>query len=247
MQEYLMFQCYGPLVSWGEHAVGEERSSAFSPTRSAVLGLLAAGLGVSRQNDSVHQALAERTSVSVKVIHSGLILRDFHTVEVPPENKRANHLHSRKNELLDAGKGAIISYRSYLQDAYSIVSVSVSENSSVSLAELKQGLLRPIYPLFLGRRACPAALPLWPQLGQYSSAKAALDDYPLDSSIAKQREIFHYHFDHEQKDLQGCVQVERNDEPVSRARRQFKSRRQYSVSVKIGDEHVSQQSDISAK
>jgi CRISPR system Cascade subunit CasD len=48
MSRYLLFQLYAPLVSWGAPAVGEVRHTDTIPTRSALLGLLAAALGIPR-------------------------------------------------------------------------------------------------------------------------------------------------------------------------------------------------------
>ena len=46
MTDYLLLRLYGPLASWGEIAVGESRHSAVQPSRSALLGLLGAALGI---------------------------------------------------------------------------------------------------------------------------------------------------------------------------------------------------------
>ena len=48
MPEYLVFQLYGPFMSWGDIAVGEMRPSAMMPAKSAILGLLAAAVGIKR-------------------------------------------------------------------------------------------------------------------------------------------------------------------------------------------------------
>ena len=46
MTDYLVFQLYGPMASWGEPAVGEMRHTNTIPGRPSILGLLAAALGV---------------------------------------------------------------------------------------------------------------------------------------------------------------------------------------------------------
>ena len=46
MAEFLLFQLYGPMASWGEAAAGEVRHTASWPTRSALTGLLGAALGI---------------------------------------------------------------------------------------------------------------------------------------------------------------------------------------------------------
>ena len=49
--EYLLFRLYGPLASWGEIAVGESRHTAAYPGKAALIGLLAAALGIRRDEE----------------------------------------------------------------------------------------------------------------------------------------------------------------------------------------------------
>lgn len=51
MSQYLVFQLHGPMASWGEDAPGEVRHSHELPSRSALLGLLAAALGIRREEE----------------------------------------------------------------------------------------------------------------------------------------------------------------------------------------------------
>ncbi|MGL4603678.1 MAG: CRISPR-associated protein Cas5, partial [Iodobacter sp.] len=57
MSPYLVFRLYGAMASFGEIAVGELRHSAAYPSRSALLGLLGAALGIARSNEAGQQAL----------------------------------------------------------------------------------------------------------------------------------------------------------------------------------------------
>ena len=54
--ECLLFRLYGPLASWGEIAVGESRHTAVYPSKSALLGLLAASLGIRRDEEERQMA-----------------------------------------------------------------------------------------------------------------------------------------------------------------------------------------------
>lgn len=49
MSQYLIFQLHGPMASWGVDAPGEVRHTHELPSRSALLGLLAAGVGIPSQ------------------------------------------------------------------------------------------------------------------------------------------------------------------------------------------------------
>ncbi|PAP57596.1 type I-E CRISPR-associated protein Cas5/CasD, partial [Salmonella enterica subsp. enterica serovar Braenderup] len=52
MSQYLVFQLHGPMASWGVDAPGEVRHSQAQPSRSALLGLLAAALGIRRDEEA---------------------------------------------------------------------------------------------------------------------------------------------------------------------------------------------------
>ena len=50
--DILVFRLYGPMASWGEIAVGENRHTANYPSKSALLGLLGAALGIERDDEA---------------------------------------------------------------------------------------------------------------------------------------------------------------------------------------------------
>src|SRR6056297_3475917 len=81
--KYLVFRLYGPLSAWGGIAVGESRHSAVYPSKSALLGLLAAALGIRRDEEARQAALAAGYQFAVKVLRTGSLLRDYHTTQVP--------------------------------------------------------------------------------------------------------------------------------------------------------------------
>lgn len=177
MADYLMFQLYGPMASWGDVAVGEARVSANHPGRSALIGLLAAALGIRRDNEAAQGRLAAGYRFAVRIHAAGNLLRDYHTVQVPsraalkkrPHFTRRDELTPPKDEL-----GTILSLRDYRVDAYYQVAVdSASDPAPWPLTELKQALEQPRFPLYLGRKSCPVALPLQPQLVTAESLDAA--------------------------------------------------------------------------
>jgi CRISPR system Cascade subunit CasD len=81
MTAFLSFAIYAPLSSWGEIAVGEVRDSLDRPTRSAVLGLVGAALGVDRDDSEALSALESNYGVAVHSLTTGSALRDYHTVQ----------------------------------------------------------------------------------------------------------------------------------------------------------------------
>ncbi len=120
MKEYLVFQLYAPLASWGEEASGEIRHSATVPTRSALLGLLAAALGIRRDEEARLNNFNRHYHLAVHALASqDRWLRDYHTVSAPRENKK-NRYYTRRDELTLAPDevGTLISQREYRCDGY---------------------------------------------------------------------------------------------------------------------------------
>ncbi|QHM69811.1 type I-E CRISPR-associated protein Cas5/CasD [Mixta intestinalis] len=166
MKEYLVFQLYSPLASWGEEAPGEVRHSATVPGRSALLGLLAAAVGICRDEEQRLNVFNQHYHLAVHALASqDRWLRDYHTVSGPRENKKYNY-YTRRDELCLAPEevGTLISQREYRCDGYWHVAVSATPDAPYSLAELREKLLSPHFPLYLGRKSCPLALPLAPRL-----------------------------------------------------------------------------------
>lgn len=178
--DYLLFRLYGPLASWGEIAVGESRHTAVYPGKSALLGLIAAALGIRRDEEERQAALAAGYRFAVKVISAGYSLRDYHTTQAPDSVGKFVY-RTRRDELV-VGKqrlGTILSSREYRCDALSLVAVVAEDNAPYSLHEIRNALLKPRFHLYLGRKSCPMAAPLNPLIRQAAGFGQALDEYPF--------------------------------------------------------------------
>ncbi len=68
MSQYLIFQLHGPMASWGGDAPGEVRHTHELPSRSALLGLLAAGVGIRRDDTERLNAFNRHYSLVVYAI-----------------------------------------------------------------------------------------------------------------------------------------------------------------------------------
>lgn len=241
MRDYLVFQLYAPLVSWGDQAVGQERPSADHPSRSALLGLLAAALGIDR-SDEAQQKLADCCHFGIKLYSPGLAMRDFHTAQVPPTNKKVKHLYTRKDELATENVGTILSFRSYRQDSFSVVTLWLENENNYTFSQLGDALKAPHFHLYLGRKSCPLAAPLNPLVTSCSSMKQALDDYPPLSELATlnaNKPARYYWEPSDHSGLQETYRVPRYDQPISRQRWQFSSRDE-AVYLAGEDKHVPQ-------
>lgn len=237
MPQYLLFQLYGPLASWGEPAVGEVRHTAVVPSRSALLGLLAAALGIRREeedrlnlfNQHYHFAVCPR-SLREQWLH------DYHTVQVPKVMKKQVYL-TRRDELTSAaiGVGTTLSSREYRCDAYYYVAIAATQGAPYNLAALAQALAAPVFPLYLGRKACPPALPLAPQLVQGSLAEVLLAaerllGCPELVQLNEAPRFCYWDGPAEQEGIQYLESHLRMDQPVSRRRWQFSMLMQHSGS-----------------
>ncbi len=134
----LLLRLAAPLQSWGADSKFETRKTNREPTKSGVIGLLAAALGL-RRDDAAGIARLNGLHFAVRADREGSLLVDFHT---------ANREEDRKK-----GKAPYVTYRHYLQDAVFLVGLE-SEDTAL-LQELETALKHPVYPLYLGRRSCP--------------------------------------------------------------------------------------------
>jgi CRISPR system Cascade subunit CasD len=177
MNTYLLFHLYGPMAAWGDTAVGEFRPSHEHPTRSAVLGLAAAALGIRRHEEDRLQELERSCRVAVRLDAPGEVLRDYHTTQVPPEQRKVHH-YTRRDELLASKMHTILSQRDYRTDAAATIAFSAEDDPPIPLQQIAEALRRPKLPLYLGRKSCPMALPLNPTLIDTNDLKEAFDAYP---------------------------------------------------------------------
>lgn len=242
MRDYLVFQLYAPLVSWGDQAVGQERPSADHPSRSALLGLVAAALGIDRADEEQQLQLGETCHFGVKLYTPGLALRDFHTAQVPPASQKVKHLYTRRDELNEPKLGTTLSYRSYRQDSFCVIALWLEDENGHSLPQLDEALTRPCYHLYLGRKSCPLAVPMNPDLSQRESMKQALDHYQPSAELLPLvgKHLPRYYWEaNDHSGLEETFRAPRYDQPISRQRWQFVSRDE-AVHLAGGVQHVSE-------
>ncbi|MBF0172196.1 MAG: type I-E CRISPR-associated protein Cas5/CasD [Magnetococcales bacterium] len=242
MTEYLLFRLHGPMASWGRIAVGEVRLSDDHPTHSAMMGLLAAALGIRRHEEALLTALAEGYALAVRLDAPGELLRDYHTVQTPqttdmkhrPKRCRSDQLTVPRNRLK-----TMLTTREYRCDAWYSVAIMARPCAPYPLQHLAQSLDFPRFPLYLGRKSCPLALPLRPQVLRAENLAAAFqtvqfldDDFLAQQKITKSWLIktwnnkpFLYWTDDEEDDsLEPLMSIIRRDHPLHRQRWQFAER-----------------------
>ncbi|MFZ5799229.1 MAG: type I-E CRISPR-associated protein Cas5/CasD [Thermodesulfobacteriota bacterium] len=231
MRDYLVFRLYGPMAAWGEIAVGEYRPSFAHPSKSAVIGLFAAALGIRREEEDRQKALADSCLFAVRTDAMGNLLRDYHTIQVPSSGTGRNLkvFHTRRAELAATNLNTILSSRDYRCDAVYTVAVGFRDNAPVSAKQLAEALRKPVFTLYLGRKSCPLAYPLAPAVIPATSVKDALQQWTiendeLDSLVRQESCAVHWEdglggYEREQV-------ITRRDMPLSRTRWQFAERRE---------------------
>lgn len=161
MSRFLILRLDGPMQAWGTHTYEDFRPSSLFPTRSGLLGLLGACLGIDRNDHAGLERLAASVEFAVRVDRSAVRpecdkpvdkestkFADFHTV-----------LAARKVDG-SANKNPVVSRREYLYDAAFTVAVGEKSGASVKLEAIADALRRPAFTPVLGRRSCPTARPL---------------------------------------------------------------------------------------
>lgn len=136
-----------PLQAWGVESRFAVRDTQREPSKSGVVGLVCAALGRPR-DQSVADLAALR--MGVRADQEGTLLRDYHVAGVGGY-MRASGKVERRN--------VIPGNRYYLADARFLV--ALEGDDLALLAQAHEALLRPRWPLFLGRKACPPGEPVW--------------------------------------------------------------------------------------
>lgn len=157
----LTLRLAGPLQSWGASARFTRRTTESAPTKSGVIGMLAAAAGIDRADDTQLATLAA-LRFAVRIDQPGLRIRDFHT---------AHHGVT--------GKPMPLSERFYLADA---VFVAAVDGEHQLLTHLRAALRAPVYPPFLGRRSCPPAHPVELRLHESRDLLQALTAEPWQAA-----------------------------------------------------------------
>lgn len=228
--EFLGFHLYGPMAAWGATAVGEYRPSHDHPTRSAIVGLLAACLGIRRDEEERQIQLYTSLRLGVLVLSHGSLLRDYHSIQVPSRQKTPYY--TRKEELSAVDVNTLLSSRDYRMDALYRIALWHGEQSNVDFGELEAALQNPFFSPYLGRKSCPASLPFAPCRIETDSLSDALlqTSHPLQEKLADlmpegmQDSYTLYHDACDDPSLRPVKQFQMKDRLLSRQRWQFGDR-----------------------
>lgn len=142
----LVLHLAGPLQSWGHSSQWDHRDTLDHPTRSGLIGMIAAALG-KRWGEPLDDLAPLR--FTIRIDRPGRRIVDYHTVGGGHEVGIARAAGGNR-------KHAILSNRYYMADAAYTVAVT---GPSRLLHDAHNALKAPVFGPFLGRRSCPTSGP----------------------------------------------------------------------------------------
>jgi CRISPR system Cascade subunit CasD len=146
----LFLRLEGPMQSWGDQqSKFVVRRTAEAPTKSGVIGMLCAALGVPRSEAS-YEWLPRLSALrmGVRIDRPGVRWWDYHTVGARMLMRTAEG---------ETKEGAMLTRREYLCDASFLVAL---QGEPERIARLETALRNPHWTPYLGRKACPPSRPL---------------------------------------------------------------------------------------
>lgn len=165
----LLLRLEGPLQAWGLRARWDVRDSGDEPSKSALIGLLGCALGYPAADPRLED-LDRRLTLGIRVEHPGRALVDYQTITGILPQADGGAKGSEENP------STIISPRTYLQDA---AFLAILSGEAELLRRCAAALLRPHWPVYLGRKACPPTRPVFECLtDSYGSLEDALRSCP---------------------------------------------------------------------
>lgn len=133
----LLLKFAGPLQSWGTDSKFETRYTDFYPSKSAVIGIIAASFGYRRDEDEKIKKLND-LDFAVRVDQRGNLLRDYQiaTAYKPDGRFERNY----------------VTNRYYLEDAVFVVAIGGEDDF---IDKIEQSLKNPYFQTFFGKRSNP--------------------------------------------------------------------------------------------
>lgn len=163
----LLLRLVGPMQSWGTTSRFDQRDTGKEPSKSGVIGLLAAALGIDRSNWTDLEPITH-LSMGVRHDRPGVPKRDYQTAGCAAIDTII------KADGSQAKGGGVVSQRFYIADAAFLVGFEGEDRSL--LEKIHAALRDPFWPLALGRKSYVPSESIWMEGG--------LRDDPLRNALA---------------------------------------------------------------
>lgn len=176
MKRHLILRLEAPLMSFGGTVIDAIGPTHDMPLKSMVTGLLANALGWQRGERQAHRDLQARLVMGARLDRAGEELYDFQTAQLSrsdqgwttrgaPEGRAGGH---------DTYNSPHIRRRYFRADAFVTLALRLEPaDHSPSLDTLAEHLRHPIRPLFIGRKPCLPARPVF--AGEIIAADTVLE------------------------------------------------------------------------
>lgn len=159
------------MQSWGTTSRFDHRDTGKEPSKSGVVGLLAAALGLDR-GDWTHVAPLTRLVMGVRHDRAGEPKRDYQTAK-DIISADASKVH-----------GTAVTTREYLADSAFLVGLECGDRGLLERAHA--GLRDPVWPLALGRKSYVPSESIWIDDGlREASLRETLAHWPWIASLRR--------------------------------------------------------------
>lgn len=160
------------MQSWGTTSRFDQRDTGKEPSKSGVIGLLAAALGIDREvwNDELKSLAA--LSMAVRHDRPGVLKRDYQTAQ--------NIISADRSKVHETA----VTTRDYLADAVFLVGLESGDRAL--LERTHTALQNPVWPLALGRKSYVPSESVWLEGGVVdASLREALTAWPWIATLRR--------------------------------------------------------------
>jgi CRISPR system Cascade subunit CasD len=164
MARHLLLRLEGPLMAFGGETIDNLGVIRDFPAQSMLTGLIANALGWRREDSAAHDRLQARLVFGARLDRAGSRFTDFQTAELGRDDRGWTTSGQPEGRAGGEGtyKGQHLRYRDYHADAAVLVALRLEPTDEApTLATVADAVQRPARPLFLGRKPCLPAAPLF--------------------------------------------------------------------------------------
>lgn len=164
MSDTLAFLIDAPLQSWGAASKFQRRETESWPTKSALVGVLAAALGIDKDAPDEAAGIAPLAALCFSVFRCpkpapSTRLTDFHTIGGGYDKSNPFEKLYIPRKADGSSPNTVITRRTYLTDARFI---ALFQGDRATLERAAAALLDPVWGVWFGRKTCIPAEPLSP-------------------------------------------------------------------------------------
>jgi CRISPR system Cascade subunit CasD len=157
----LYLRLEGPMQAWGDNSRFVVRRTMDAPTKSGVLGLICCAMGLTRAAARDRLPDLNALAMGVRIDRAGDRWWDYHTagagIGLLQAKGGIKETKPAKGVTAPPRIETLLSRREYLCDASFLVAL---QGESELIAEVSEALASPRWPVFLGRKSCPPAVPI---------------------------------------------------------------------------------------